>query len=211
MKFKIFNIVIVGLFLATSSLANAGIITHGYLTTDTETNYITDTNSGRMYTRLDAFNLNIADTHMLMTSGAAFDGWSIVTADVIDEFYNAVLGVASSPCDGNLLSGKICGTITGWNSLDFGFGYSSSYTHFTYDNGIIGRVGLVGIGSSGVIHDYHNWTSQTTWQNNYGPNTTNHINYMLYKDGTAVPEPSTLAIFVLGMIGLASRRFKKQS
>jgi len=28
---------------------------------------------------------------------------------------------------------------------------------------------------------------------------------------TAVPEPSTLAIFALGMIGLASRRFKKQS
>ena len=28
---------------------------------------------------------------------------------------------------------------------------------------------------------------------------------------TSVPEPSTLAIFALGMIGLASRRFKKQS
>ena len=28
---------------------------------------------------------------------------------------------------------------------------------------------------------------------------------------TVVPEPSTLAIFALGMIGLASRRFKKQS
>jgi hypothetical protein len=28
---------------------------------------------------------------------------------------------------------------------------------------------------------------------------------------SAVPEPSTLAIFALGMIGLASRRFKKQS
>lgn len=28
---------------------------------------------------------------------------------------------------------------------------------------------------------------------------------------TSVPEPSTLAIFVLGMMGLASRRFKKQS
>ncbi|MEY8199126.1 MAG: PEP-CTERM sorting domain-containing protein, partial [Colwellia sp.] len=28
---------------------------------------------------------------------------------------------------------------------------------------------------------------------------------------STVPEPSTLAIFALGMIGLASRRFKKQS
>jgi len=35
-----------------------------------------------------------------------------------------------------------------------------------------------------------------------------------YSDGAginAVPEPTTLAIFALGMIGLASRRFKKQS
>jgi len=30
-------------------------------------------------------------------------------------------------------------------------------------------------------------------------------------DPTAVPEPSTLVIFVLGMMGLASRRFKKQA
>jgi hypothetical protein len=36
--------------------------------------------------------------------------------------------------------------------------------------------------------------------------------YVLVDSGPAsVPEPSTLAIFALGMIGLASRRFKKQS
>jgi hypothetical protein len=32
-----------------------------------------------------------------------------------------------------------------------------------------------------------------------------------YGDVTSVPEPSTLAIFALGIMGLASRRFKKQS
>ncbi|WP_310649977.1 PEP-CTERM sorting domain-containing protein [Colwellia sp. MB02u-14] len=31
------------------------------------------------------------------------------------------------------------------------------------------------------------------------------------KEYLDVPEPSTLAIFALGMIGLVSRRFKKQS
>jgi hypothetical protein len=34
---------------------------------------------------------------------------------------------------------------------------------------------------------------------------------VLIKNQVDVPEPSTLAIFALGMIGLASRRFKKQS
>jgi len=33
----------------------------------------------------------------------------------------------------------------------------------------------------------------------------------VFSSSVAVPEPSTLAIFALGMIGLASRRFKKQS
>lgn len=37
------------------------------------------------------------------------------------------------------------------------------------------------------------------------------INIMGQRQSTDVPEPSTLAIFALGMIGLASRRFKKQS
>jgi hypothetical protein len=39
----------------------------------------------------------------------------------------------------------------------------------------------------------------------------NILSAFFYKSPTVVPEPSTLAIFALGMIGLASRRFKKQS
>jgi hypothetical protein len=35
------------------------------------------------------------------------------------------------------------------------------------------------------------------------------LNGLTLENTTSVPEPSTLAIFVLGMIGLASRRFKK--
>lgn len=37
------------------------------------------------------------------------------------------------------------------------------------------------------------------------------IHIMGQRQNTVVPEPSTLTIFALGMIGLASRRFKKQS
>ena len=39
-----------------------------------------------------------------------------------------------------------------------------------------------------------------------------HIDLLTnHSDVSDVPEPSTLAIFALGMIGLASSRFKKQS
>ena len=43
-----------------------------------------------------------------------------------------------------------------------------------------------------------------------GRNTSLH-EVAVYGSATTVPEPSTLAIFALGMIGLASRRFKNQS
>jgi len=36
------------------------------------------------------------------------------------------------------------------------------------------------------------------------------VEYLITLREASVPEPSTLAIFALGMIGLASRRFKKQ-
>ena len=41
--------------------------------------------------------------------------------------------------------------------------------------------------------------------------TYNGFDNLAYKTATYVPEPSTIAIFALGMIGLTSRRFKKQS
>jgi len=39
----------------------------------------------------------------------------------------------------------------------------------------------------------------------------NYIDFTKIDSNVEVPEPSTLAIFALGMMGLASRRFKKQS
>jgi hypothetical protein len=50
----------------------------------------------------------------------------------------------------------------------------------------------------------------------FNVNTANFAGFVLIKDDSllnpiSVPEPTTLAIFALGIIGLASRRFKKQA
>jgi hypothetical protein len=63
------------------------------------------------------------------------------------------------------------------------------------------------------------WVSETlgynTMKSPYNRTITKQVMYPGYGSlllrATDVPEPSTLAIFALGMIGLASRRFKKQS
>jgi hypothetical protein len=36
------------------------------------------------------------------------------------------------------------------------------------------------------------------------------VDNVVINDNVSVPEPTTLAIFALGIMGLASRRFKKQ-
>ena len=65
----------------------------------------------------------------------------------------------------------------------------------------------------------HAGSYETNIQNQTGIGlySSNVAGFVLVRDpnfedpNTDVPEPSTLAIFALGMIGLASRRFKKQS
>ena len=66
----------------------------------------------------------------------------------------------------------------------------------------------------GVSNDdgYSMTNSNYIWQDLY-LNNSQLVRYTNDPIGsrTAVPEPSTLAIFALGLMGLASRRFKKQS
>ena len=62
--------------------------------------------------------------------------------------------------------------------------FAVSPTHF----GSGYRAGSAFVGNSGTTHDFA---------------------FFVMDDATAVPEPSTLAIFALGMIGLVLRRTKK--
>lgn len=55
---------------------------------------------------------------------------------------------------------------------------------------------------------YDELDDRTAFVDDHGV-TGNHINYVFKSVSTPVPEPSTLAIFSLALIGLASRRFKK--
>jgi len=70
---------------------------------------------------------------------------------------------------------------------------------------------------SGTLYAADIWSSDfykydgTDWTALSGDPGGNHTSIAFVGDSVDVPEPSTLAIFALGMIGLASRRFKKQS
>jgi len=68
---------------------------------------------------------------------------------------------------------------------------------------------VLGNGGNTIANGWLFWDADITANNTRL--VANQVDFLLNGSATDVPEPSTLAIFALGMIGLASRRFKKQS
>jgi hypothetical protein len=60
------------------------------------------------------------------------------------------------------------------------------------------------------VNSTHNLGDANTSSGDYSNSHSNNVSGV-YVRSTSVPEPATLAIFALGMIGLATRRFKKQA
>mgnify|MGYP001602056916 CR=1 FL=1 len=94
---------------------------------------------------------------------------------------------------------------------DFGLTYDGGINHaYTYGALINASTGMQTLA---IVGKYQNQELVTSYYSNWGDNSTRNsiVGQWLIADSVQVPEPSTLAIFALGMIGLASRRFKKQS
>lgn len=215
--------VVVAALLTIAPSVNAGLITVGNLQSDDATNFITDTTTGRMYSRLDA---TLGRTFSQLTSidimaGGSWDGWSIATSVESDDFINALLGGVSL-CDGAAAINAVCGTLGQWTDGMLGSSYDSTYDYWMYEstadtpNRTELHTGLDYIHSrlqynDYIIRNYDDWNGQPTadryTQGRYGLS----IGYLLFKEAQPVSAPSSLAILALGLIGFAARRFKKQS
>lgn len=215
MKVKVRCVINALLFttLVLSTSVNAATVTHGYLVSDDTTDYITDTSTGRMYKRLDAYDFTYAETIASVSEGGIYEGWSIATSEIADDFYSAILGVTSTPCSGANPRGTACGTITGWNDGDFGnsldefydtFWYMSSYHTTIYENFDIGAGHIVQDGT--VIDDDDVATIEAV--DSWRP-VNQDIDALIYIDVAPVPLPPALWLFgtgLIGLIGLAKRK-----
>ena len=208
--------------LVLSTSANSATVTYGFLTTDDTTDYITDTNTLRIYKRFDTFNLSYADTIAAVSAGGIYEGWSIATSDVADDFYSAALGLASNPCTGATANGTICGVIAGWVPDDFGdSGQIASYSsdeNFWYlsTNDTPGQsqveTGLGYISRNGYIVDYGDYgTPDSVDYNGITRPDIAHVNALLYKGGAVVPVPAAVWLFGSGLIGLIGIARRKKS
>jgi len=217
MKLNYKKIAAVSILALGAMPANSAIITHGYLTTDDTTNYITDTNSGRMYTRFDV-NGTVKGQDGVRHVSDTFEGWSIATSEVADDFFASMLGLNASTCedkrDSNI-NAAVCGTITGWNDGDFGASYDSIVDYFAYSDNLvnpssgvhIGEISPSGGSSSLIMNEDVPLSIQVS--------TAHTSHFLLYKDSPTstpeqVPEPATLSLLTLGLAGLSFTRKQKK-
>ena len=209
MKFKFFKLAIISIIIATSflaNIANATLIDNGHYTTVNGIDWL-----DMSFTDNKSYN----EVLTLIAAGQALDGWSVASFDDVRSMYGA-FGFATTPDD---TTDGYYATNTGYDDVLNMLGATYGSTSYAFTVGYVSDVG-------------NNYNGVSTWQRvvqtGYFSNVGNgfwrgdswgwsqgdpdeRVGTYLTRTVVHVPEPSTLAIFALGMIGLASRRFKKQS
>jgi hypothetical protein len=195
---------LISLVLSVSGFVNAGIIWDNGTGTNTSwrgagtflaTTFLSDT----------SFTLNQIDQYMDTNSDANIR-FAIFNADSADLLFysNNIFHIDNG-------MGYVSSTIF---NFDIIAGVKYSIAAIT-DTGAEYRYTYTDVSMNGISNPYdnQNGTFGSTFSApilNTGQSCCNG-NIRLHTGLVSVPEPSTLAIFALGMIGLASRRFKKQS
>ncbi len=203
MKFKFLKAVLTSAVLVVSSFANAGLIAIADWHDPTAS-----TSGGLRQAEFDQsvffavakdIDFSQQDTYQV------WQGYHIATFAEYNSLYDA------SNNQGN--NTYVHYGQDGWSGYTKPDGTSDSY-YFAFadmwDNTNGNKVCHAGTYERYCIDDY---TYATSWGNNLSSNPQYFGGLVLIKNSQSneVPEPSILAIFALGMIGLASRKFKKKS
>ncbi|MFT5312448.1 MAG: hypothetical protein ACI8Z9_000926 [Paraglaciecola sp.] len=180
------------------------------------------TGDGRTYLGLDtlAASTYLETVESTSNTGQYADYRIANTADA-DYFIGSLFGSATDNCsnvDGIATQGTDCGSFTGWTDGLLGANFLSDWDDFFFlADESSKEAGFVSINSRNniaYVHQNEDWSSFTA-SNNYSHVGGNQpITWLVLKESSSlsvVPEPSTLAIFALGLMGLASRRFKKHA
>ncbi len=226
MNIKILKAAVAGLVLSVSGLANAGVIT-------VESYDITNTNLSTyghwQHTYDGTMTLDGASYDYTNGSGTLNDGvigTTVVNTHLFNSNLNSVITLFFSETvtlsnfnlysfahgdnriPGNISDIKIHYNNALYSLTSTGFGGPSTgnaNSHEAFD--VSGSV-LDGLALDQLTFSI-NTTTLSSSSGNYSISEVEVFGEASGQGNVSVPEPSTLAIFALGMIGLASRRFKK--
>jgi len=189
--------------------ANAATVTQGLLSSDDNTNIITDSLNNMEYLRLDVLaDLNYAETLGILNTQDG-GGWSIASSSIAVDFAASLFG-GSAACSHNGTSVVVaaCGTLTGWYDGKFGDNYdpSADFMWFLDDAGEADYLRI--INGVTVLYDYSLSQSETFSQSG-SPGGPLNIPWLVSRP-TVVPIPAAIWLFGSGLLGLVGvARLKK--
>jgi hypothetical protein len=206
MNNKFLKMAFAGLVLGVSGFANAGLIyDNGGPDTSNGFSIAGSNEVVDDFILTNAFDINSVGFYFQNFDGIT--GWN---QDITYSVYN----------DNSGSKGSLISTGAGQNviAVDSGLAWCCNNGHawlvtFDLDSSLSLNAGHYWLGLSGATGTGPEFWLTTSGITGYKGPGGGDLAYSLHGDvgSTDVPEPSTLAIFALGLMGLASRRFKKQS
>lgn len=219
MKNKFFKGLVASFALAVSGFANAGLIEvdyEGIVGADTAITY--DTNTGLEWLDLTETNgISYSSMLTLLGSGQQYEGWRYANYDEVATIFD-YFGLRSYANGGHSL---VQGSAEDIAIESFTQLFGDTVGEYGNYYGVLGilvddlatsvaRRGVYITGGINGTYTYnetglnacctHSVTSSPLYMGSY-----------LVREAKQVPEPSSLAVFALGLMGLASRKFKKQA
>ena len=212
MNIKMLKAAVAGLILSVSSFASAGLIIEKSLDT---TNYGWNANvNGTSQQSTDFFML----TQTSSVSSVEWYGFRDAGLNFSIRFFdNITAGNNTSFFYEDLVLATAIGTGIIHNSYEI-FKYSANITELTLLSNKNYYLAVNSTSASTWVWNFsapsgndlfHRNGDADTWREISSLGRDSHA-FSLHGDAVSVPEPSTLVIFALGIMGLASRRLKKQ-
>ncbi|XPF95996.1 PEP-CTERM sorting domain-containing protein [Colwellia sp. RE-S-Sl-9] len=195
MYIKYLKAAFAGLILSVSGIANASIITY----TDSQTF------SGNLNFP------NVITFNFATPTFAPVTGATLITTSMGDWSYEGVAGALSSSeslsvsLDGNLISNDLFHLNANLDALS---PTKNDNSQAIFQTIFIPQVLLSSLVIDGTLSLVYTPRTEVNVSSS-SSFLTAQISYDYTDDVASVPEPSTLAIFALGIMGLASRKFKK--
>lgn len=189
------KVVIFGLVLSISGLANAGLI-------------FSDNGTNTIFSITDDISFIATGSSDGITRFIFEDAYSVAPGVSIGGTISNSIGIKINgvPFVGSLATNSIWGALSFnlgvWDTNDFGISFFNSLNILAGD--IVTLTSGTAVLNMPALYKPDLMPTSVTM-------VTNSANAISSTNTISVPEPSTLVVFALGIMGLASRQFKKQA